>query len=60
MQSRFFYILYGIDNGSAIDAGLEESLYQALNDINLENVSANVEQKLIIRNIVVLKKDAKF
>ena len=31
-------------------------MYQALNDINLENVSVNVEQKEIIRNIIALKR----
>lgn len=33
---------------------------QALNGINLENVSVSVEQKEVIRNIVVLKKDTYF
>jgi len=30
---------------AAVEAGLEESLFQALNVINLENVSVSVEQK---------------
>ena len=33
---------------------------QALNGINLESVSVSVEQKEVIRNIVVLKKDTYF
>ena len=44
----------------AVEAGFEESLFQALNDINLKNVSVSVEQKEVIRNIVVLKKDTIF
>jgi len=43
----------------AVKAGFKESLLQALNGINLENVSVSVEQKEVIRNIV-LKKDTKF
>ena len=35
---------------AAVKAGFEESLFQALNGINLENVSISVEQKEAIRN----------
>ena len=45
---------------AAIEAGVEESLFQALNGINLENVSVSVEQKEVIRNIAVLGKDTNF
>jgi len=40
-----------------VEAGFEESLFRALNGINLENFSVSVEQKEVIRNIVVLTKD---
>ena len=42
---------------AAVEAGFEESLFQALNGINLENVSVSVEQKEVTRNIAVLEKD---
>lgn len=42
---------------AAVEAGFEESLFQALNGINIEKVSVSVEQKDVMRNIVVLKKD---
>ena len=45
---------------AAIEAGFEESLFQTLNGINLENVAVSVEQEEVIRNIVVLKKDTNF
>ena len=45
---------------AAVEPGFEESLYQALGGINLENVSLRVEQKEAIRDIAVLKKDTNF
>jgi len=40
---------------AAVEAGFEAS-----NGINLENASVSVEEKEVIRNIVVLKKDTIF
>jgi len=45
---------------AAVKAGFEESLFHALNGINLENVSVSVEQKEVISNIAVLEKDTNF
>ena len=42
---------------AAVEAVFEESLFQTLNVINLENVSVRKE---VIRSTVVLKKDANF
>ena len=48
---------------AAVEAGLEKSLLSGLKWYSLalkENVSVSVEQKEVIRNIVVLKNDTNF